>query len=436
MQPPADSSVVGIMVPHLRTGPLHVEVTVPVSQNSASQGDPQRVVARVYALTDVGRTREHNEDAFLVANLETGEPLDFEQGTIGLSSGSHGLLFLVADGMGGAASGELASSMATTLVLDALKASWLPVAPTVETFAEALRDATVNANRRIHQHARENPEHRGMGTTATIAGLFGDHLYLVQVGDSRGYLVRDGVAQMLTKDQSLMQRLIEAGELTPEEAERSERRNIILQALGPEPTVTVDLTHQQVRKGDVLVLCSDGLSGQVKADEIAYLAQSESDVSGMCRLLVERANARGGPDNITVIAVRFDGEALSATEASDTFGYSVYPLAGTLNDDARDVTTPRTPRTPQNTIKSDPTPRFGTPTPTPGQIAAARQRSQTTDTAAEPPIEHIEEDGPQILGLPEPLVQERRERAQPIYVVLGMVALAAIGFALWSWFQK
>lgn len=404
-------------------------MTVPASHHPTGQSDSQRVRARIYALTDVGRTREHNEDAFLVADLETGAALDFEAGAIDLGAGAHGVLFIVADGMGGAASGELASSMATSLILEALRASWRPSEPHAVTFAEALRDATVNANRRIHQHARENPEHRGMGTTATIAGLFGDRLYLVQVGDSRAYLVRDGSAQMLTKDQSLMQRLVEAGELTPEEAERSERRNIILQALGPEPQVTVDLTHQQLRTGDILVLCSDGLSGQVKADEIAYLAQSEGDVSTMCQQLIDRANARGGPDNITVIGVRFDGAALRRIESGDTFGYTVYPLAGTLNDTAREQTMSRTPRTPQNVIKSDPTPRFGTRTPTPGAIDAARQR-------VEPPLQSFAEDGPQILGLPDPLVQERRERAQPIYVGLGLVAVAAIGFAVWSLLKK
>mgnify|MGYP003347948705 CR=1 FL=1 len=101
--------------------------------------------------------------------------------------------------------------------------------------------------------AAEHPENRGMGTTATIAGILGDTLFLAQVGDSRGYLIRRGVAQQITKDQSLMQKLVEAGELTAEEAEVSDRRNIILQALGPESTVKVDLTHQQVRRGDVLV---------------------------------------------------------------------------------------------------------------------------------------------------------------------------------------
>ena len=135
----------------------------------------------------------------------------------------------------------------------------------------------------------KNPDHRGLGTTATIAGLLGDRLYLVQVGDSRAYIVRGGVAQQITKDQSLMQRLIEAGELTPEEAEHSERRNIILQALGPEPTVKIDLTHQHVRRGDRLVLCTDGLSGQVRKDEIARVVAQESDLATAGQALIDRA---------------------------------------------------------------------------------------------------------------------------------------------------
>lgn len=425
----------GVVVSHprFRTGPIHEAVTVPASSTPPSQGQaPQRVLARVFALTDVGRTREHNEDAFLVADLETGASLDFLNSPIDIPAGPHGALFLVADGMGGAASGELASSMASELVLAGMSNGWRAADPSVAKFAESLRDSTVNANNRIHQHARENPEHRGMGTTATIAGLFGDHLYVVQVGDSRAYLVRNGQAQMLTKDQSLMQRLVEAGELTPEEAERSERRNIILQALGPEPAVTVDLTHQQVRKGDILVLCSDGLSGQVRADEIAYVAQSERDMTGICRSLIDRANARGGPDNITVVAVKFDGEDLRGATADDVFGYKVFPLAGTLNDASRMPT----PIPPVNTIKSDPTPRFGTPKPGEHVLEAARQRA--IEDAANASAAHAELSGdgePQILGLPEPEIADRRARAQPIYVMLGLVALAAILIALWSFLR-
>ncbi|MFO0093056.1 MAG: PP2C family protein-serine/threonine phosphatase [Gemmatimonadaceae bacterium] len=145
-------------------------VSPPHSLQSRPGGE-RRVVARVFALSDVGRTRDHNEDTFLVADLGSGAPLDFELGYHEITADAHGLLFLVADGMGGAASGELASGMAGTLVLEALRQQWMTGAPTSDRFATALRDATVNANSRIHQYAKEHPEHRGMGTTATIAGL-------------------------------------------------------------------------------------------------------------------------------------------------------------------------------------------------------------------------------------------------------------------------
>src|SRR5262249_50310560 len=160
-------------------------------------------------------------------------------------------------------------------------------------------------------------------TTATVAGLLGDTLYLAQIGDSRAYLVRNDVARQITKDQSLMQKLIEAGELTEEEAEHSERRNIILQALGPEPTIKVDLTHQQLRRGDTLVLCSDGLSGQVSKDDIAQIVKTEKDLTNACRLLIDRANANGGPDNITVIVARFEGGGLRDPNDTDEVGHKI-----------------------------------------------------------------------------------------------------------------
>lgn len=165
-----------------------------------------------------------------------------------------------------------------------------------------------------------------MGTTATIAGLLGSTLYIAQVGDSRAYLIRDGVPRQITKDQSLMQKLIEAGELTEEEASQSERRNIILQALGPEPAIKVDLTFQPLRRGDILVLCSDGLSGQVGKDEIARVISEEKDLVQACRALIERANEAGGPDNITVIIARFDGEGLSVEAEGDDVGHHIFSL--------------------------------------------------------------------------------------------------------------
>ncbi len=200
---------------------------------------------------------------------------------------------------------------------------------TAQRFAYRLKEAVEVANEQIHGYAATHPEVRGMGTTTTAVGVLGDHFFLAQVGDSRAYLIRNGAAVQLTRDQSLMQRLVEAGELTEEEAARSERRNIILQALGPDARVKVDLTHQEVRKGDILALCSDGLSGQVKKDEIAAVATRERDLPAACDRLIALANERGGPDNITVVLARFDGEGLKPPEPTGEMGYQVYPLIDT-----------------------------------------------------------------------------------------------------------
>ena len=275
------------------------------------------IIVHVFGRTDVGRTREHNEDTFAVADLTTfNASLQPEVRTH--TVGRRGSLFAVADGMGGAAAGEVASAMAMEVILAELDSRWRSAATDdAETFANALRGATETANAKIHAYAASHPENRGMGTTATIAGLLGDTLFLSQIGDSRAYLVRDGVASQITKDQSLMQKLVEAGEMTVEEAEVSERRNIILQALGPEPAIKVDLTSQQVKRGDVLVLCSDGLSGQVRAHEIAEVVNGESDLMQVCKKLIDLANEAGGPDNITVVAVRFDGPGLVESGAEE-----------------------------------------------------------------------------------------------------------------------
>ncbi len=284
----------------------------------------------VFGKTDLGRTRDHNEDRFLVADL-TRKAASLQPEVRKHDIGPRGTLLVVADGMGGAAAGELASEMATDTIYDHLMKTWNAEAEvTPQRFAYRLKEAVEVANASIHAHAKAHPEVRGMGTTTTAAGVLHDHLYLTQVGDSRAYLVRNGQAHQITKDQSLMQRLVEAGELTEEEAAQSERRNIILQALGPDPKVKVDLTHQEVRRGDVLVLCSDGLSGQVKKDEIAKVVSETRELSQVCEKLIALANERGGPDNITVVVARFDGEGLRNSDGGpQDVGHQVYPLIDT-----------------------------------------------------------------------------------------------------------
>ncbi len=300
----------------------------PSNTNPSNLPANGEVIVQVFGRTDVGRTREHNEDAFVVADLTTNNAtLQPEVRTH--VSGPRGTLFMVADGMGGAAAGEIASAMAIEVVVREMRRLWIDAAETSgSAFAHALREATAATNGEIHAFAVKHPEYRGMGTTATIAGLLGDTLYLAQVGDSRAYIVRDGVARQITKDQSLIQKLVEAGELTEEEAAVSERRNIILQALGPEAQVRVDLTHQQVRRGDVLVLCSDGLSGQVSKEQIAAVVTAHDDLVTVCKTLIDMANEAGGPDNITVIAARFDGSALADAAHDDHVGHRVYTPSG------------------------------------------------------------------------------------------------------------
>ena len=379
---------------------------------SSSTGVPDtgEVIVHVFGRTDVGRTREHNEDAFAVIDL-TRDRATLQPDVRTHTLGAKGSLFMVADGMGGAAAGEIASAMAVDIVVEELRAVWVQAKHSDgEAFARAIKQAAKAANERIHAYATAHPEYRGMGTTATVAGLLGDTLYLAQVGDSRGYIVRDGQARQITKDQSLMQKLIEAGELTEEEAAQSERRNIILQALGPEPTIKVDLTHQQVRRGDTLVLCSDGLSGQVSKDEIAQIVSAEPDLTLACKRLIDRANENGGPDNITVIIVRFDGAGLVAAATEDHVGHRVFPL-------------PETGQTPVIGID-----RVTAESPTQPIPVVARESDRTTRPISIDP----DEDRRPTRAVANPVSPARRSTGRAIAVVLF---LAVIGTAAWFIFH-
>ena len=282
---------------------------------------------RLAGMTDVGITRDHNEDAFAYLDLSTGRThAEVHEGVIDV--GLRGVVLVVADGMGGAAAGEIASAMAVEAVLDTFRAQWMQsVGRDTDTFVETIRDAADTANHRIFAYAGAHPEHAGMGTTATIAGLLGNSLYLAQVGDSRAYIVRDGVAQQITKDQSLMQQLIEAGEMTPDQAEVSERRNIILQALGPDSTVRPDFTQQPLARGDTLVMCSDGLTTHLRAPDIARIVTASSDPDDACEQLIAAANAEGGHDNITVLVATFEGDDMPEhDELQRQIGHQTYPL--------------------------------------------------------------------------------------------------------------
>jgi protein phosphatase len=258
--------------------------------------------------TDVGLIREHNEDSFLFGDLVSGRSVN-ENDSPPLRVDQVPSVMIVADGVGGAASGEIASSMATKIAYEYLRERWLKggLRGTV-VVADALQQALFAANKAIHSHAIENRSHHGMGTTATLALTVNGMIYFAQVGDSRAYIIRDRVARQMTKDQSLVQRMVDAGKMTPDQAEKSEHRNIILQALGPEEAVVPELTRDRLIDGDIVLLCSDGLSNQVTSAEIVEMTADGRDVEAACAALVERALKTGAPDNVTVVAARFVSE--------------------------------------------------------------------------------------------------------------------------------
>jgi serine/threonine protein phosphatase PrpC len=292
--------------------------------SSATRGE---IRVKLFARTDVGQVREHNEDNFLVADLSRKARGLLEANRSGVV-GKHGLLFAVCDGMGGAAAGEIASQLAVDILYERMTEGLDEQHPlTRDELARRLVRGVEAAGLRIFQEAKLDRTRRGMGTTVTAAALVDDHLFFAQVGDSRGYLMREGQLVQVTRDQSLVNQLIEAGQLTEEEAETFEHNNIILQALGTADTVQVDLTYCELRRGDVLLLCSDGLSGMVRFDDIREVLRSTPEPIDACKLLTDRANQAGGHDNITVIVVKFDGEGLKPADATaEPLKYRKYVL--------------------------------------------------------------------------------------------------------------
>ena len=294
---------------------------------SGPAGGSVEVRVKLFARTDVGQVREHNEDNFLVADL-TKKARGLMEANRPAAIQAHGALFAVCDGMGGAAAGEIASQLAVDILYERMIDGLEQKRDSGrDEIARRLVRAVETAGQRIFQEAKLDRTRRGMGTTVTAAALVDDHIFFAQVGDSRGYILRGDTLTQITRDQSLVNQLIEAGQLTEEEAETFEHNNIILQALGTSETVQVDLTYAELRRGDMLLLCSDGLSGMVRFEEIREIMRSSSEPVDICKALTERANQAGGHDNITVIIVQFDGEGLSPLEGDgEPLKYKKYTL--------------------------------------------------------------------------------------------------------------
>lgn len=279
---------------------------------------PLRLVELAYA-SNTGRVRDHNEDRYL----------------------ARPPLLVVADGMGGAQAGEVAAQI-TIETLGGLGDGSTP---------QDLREAIVEANRRIRAEADDDDSRAGMGTTVTAVLLDGEQATLMHVGDSRGYLSRAGTLRQLTDDHSVVAEMVRQGQLLPEEAERHKSRNIITRALGAEPDVEIDEVRVALYAGDMLLLCSDGLSSLVRDVEIAHTIAQSAGMREAVDGLVSAALEQGGTDNITVVLARFDGPDAPPAD-----------LTGELTA-VTDATMPiRIPPPPASTSKSTRTPVVLEPT--------------------------------------------------------------------------
>lgn len=248
--------------------------------------------------TDVGRKRSGNEDSHAIWVSDDPQV-----------RARQGMLLVVCDGMGGASAGEVASKLAADTVVQVVSTGGF------EDPADALREAIESANGAVHSQATANADQRGMGTTCTAVVLRGREVWAGHVGDSRAYLVRGSKVMKLTKDHSLVAELIEKGHLTEAEAKHDHRRNVVTRSVGALEHVQVDSERvvDKLKPGDALVLCSDGLHGLVTDYEIGQIAGEEQPAEA-CASLIDLANERGGPDNITAIVVRLGGAAAAETD--------------------------------------------------------------------------------------------------------------------------
>ncbi|PYT01463.1 MAG: protein phosphatase [Acidobacteria bacterium] len=284
----------------------------------------------IHATSHVGRVRRGNEDNYLLLNISNSRAWTSEQseGEFVIESQSfdvdeNGVVLAVSDGMGGALAGEVASKMAVESVSEKLlsdddtDATLTPESVQYNLISK-LYNATVYANYLVHQQGRTDPQFQGMGATFTGVGVTPEGVDVIQVGDSRAYLVRNGKIYQITKDQSLVQQLIDAQQISAEEAETHTLKNVILQALGAQNEIYPVSARLVPCKEDILLLCSDGLSNKVSAANMQkHVVDNIEQLEQACAELVKEANENGGEDNITVILAKLSGDELGSADADE-----------------------------------------------------------------------------------------------------------------------
>jgi serine/threonine protein phosphatase PrpC len=283
----------------------------------------------IHATSHVGRVRRGNEDNYLLLNItrerawtSSQDSGEFVIETQKFEVDENGVVLAVSDGMGGALAGEVASKMAVESVCEKLLEGDTDVTLTPEAMdydlIAKLYNATVYANYLVHQQGRSDPQFQGMGATFTGMGLTPRGVDIIQVGDSRAYLIRNERIYQITKDQSLVQQLIDAQQISPEEAETHTLKNVILQALGAQNEIYPVSARLTASRNDVMLLCSDGLSNKVSAASMQRIVTENFDKLEMaCAELVREANENGGEDNITVVLAKLIGDDLPQADGED-----------------------------------------------------------------------------------------------------------------------
>jgi protein phosphatase len=344
------------------------------------------VNVEIGAQTDVGRARELNEDGYVIE-----EPL-----------------FAVADGMGGHRAGEVASRMALETIAE--------VSP--DGGAHSIAERVKAANRVVHQRSAEDRELEGMGTTLTALWMDGAEARIAHVGDSRAYLLRDGELKMLTRDHTLVQRMVDEGKISPEEAEVHPQRSILTRALGVDEDVDVDDLTVEVTDGDRIMLCTDGLTSMIAEDRISEILREHEDPQAAADALVDAANEAGGQDNITVVVIDVSGTGRSGdagTAPSDEPDASAAAAATQVRPDPDDAT----PDTPPEPLGEE---------PAPGAADTAVIRVQDTPMRSETPEPGAWRGGDDAFARP--------RRRWLVWTAAGLLLLAALGFGAKAWIDR
>jgi PPM family protein phosphatase len=281
------------------------------------------MIIEIYARTNTGIVQQCNQDNFLILDLSNRrswaatETPDTGPEVMRIALANQGLVLIVSDGMGEEGSGEVASRMAVESVRDllTLNCSNEHISNKDTTLIEQLRKATISANFKIYNESLENPKCSGMGATLTGAVVKDDMLDLVQVGDSRAYLIRGNQIRLITKDQTLVQQLVDVGQIDETEAQTHMFRNVLLQVLGAQSELVPVMSHVRLSHRDILFMCSDGLSDYLTMKDVHKLiTDSGSDLFAAGHTLIAEGKHRGSEDDITVILAKFLDEDLGQSD--------------------------------------------------------------------------------------------------------------------------